>query len=105
MSKVNPKKRWPDYRRTKGAKEFISELSEQTGIPVSSLIISDNLGKMSERGTWVQYNMLKGTKAFIKELVLITRIPVNRIIESILRIRRMVLIQSKTGENSPRFTC
>lgn len=53
MCKVNPKKTWSGYIRSRGSKEFIKELSELLQICRSSLIISDNLGKMSERGTWV----------------------------------------------------
>lgn len=53
MCKVNPKKEWDKYYRLKGTKEFLEVLSEQPQIRGSSLIISDNLGKMSERGTWV----------------------------------------------------
>jgi hypothetical protein len=53
MCKVNPKKKWSDYIRSRSTKEYIEALSQLLGITRSSLIISDNLGKMSERGTWV----------------------------------------------------
>jgi hypothetical protein len=53
MCRVNPKKKWSDYIRSSSTKEYIEALSQLLGIPRSSLIISDNLGKMSERGTWV----------------------------------------------------
>ncbi len=46
-------KRWPDYKRLDGTREFIQELESVVQMTTTQLIISKRGGTSSQQGTWV----------------------------------------------------
>src|SRR5262245_30712678 len=46
-------KLWADYRRQKGAQDFLDELARSMGIPIDLLVLTIMEGANDPRGTWV----------------------------------------------------
>jgi hypothetical protein len=53
MCKVNKKKKWSDYIRSRSTKEYISELESALGIPRAQLIVSIEGNSKAGAGSWI----------------------------------------------------
>jgi hypothetical protein len=101
MCKVG-KKRWNDYYTNKRNKEFFEELFELTRIPVSSLIQSDNLRKMDERGTWVHPHIAINLAQWVSPIFAVKVAGwVSRFISGDLTLAKEVL-ETHDSENNTR---